>query len=304
LAPLRPPGELTLGRVSAEQYRYFLVRDLADEVRDRVRDLAAEAEEVRLARFGLPSFRRPDSPRQGRKWRFCRNDFPGMVLREMASALDINEYLKELAESATAAPGPQATELQMLLANVALLHLIAESVRSPTTERAVLWPVGLGIGRSSGAAERLLDRYATYLPVLRLELADAGATPLSERCLVLRGPHALTIARQEAGIHLRCPAHGAVEPVVVLALPVEEQDEPIDVVRSWTARRQSWLEALARGEVSPADDPLNPGPVLRLYPEQKPMVDLRTGLIDANLDACLLAALPLPPELSNETSRE
>jgi hypothetical protein len=46
-----------------------------------------------------------------------------------------------------------------------------------------------------------------------------------------------------------------------------------------------------------ADDPLNPGAVLRLYPERTPMVDLRTGLTGADLATCLLAALPMPPEL-------
>jgi ATP-dependent Clp protease ATP-binding subunit ClpA len=302
LAPLRPPGELTLGQVSAEHYRYFLVRGLADEVRDRVRELEAEAEEARLGRLGIPILRRPDTLRRP-KWRWHSEATPGRVLRELASALDINEYLKELTESATAPTGPKAAELQPLLAQVALLHLIAQSVRSPAAEQAVLWPVALGIGRGDRAAQRLFESYLTALPTLRLEVTVAGGSdaaglpPCSERYLVLRGPHALALAQQEAGVHLFCPAHGAIEPVLVLALVVAAEIEPDAVVHAWITQRQGWLEALGRGEAKAADDPLNPGTVLRLYPDQAPMVDLRTGLTGADLASCLLAALPLPPEL-------
>jgi len=305
LAPLRPPGELTLGRVSAEHHRYFLVRDLADEVRDRVRERAVEADEARLGQLGLPSIRRPDTPRRGRKWLYV-DQAPGRVLRELTSALDINEYLRDLTESATAATATQAAELQPLLAQLALLHLIADSVRSPAAERAILWPVGLGIGREAGAAKQLFSFYRKDLPTLRLEVAAEmpvdgdGLQPFPEGYLVLRGPHALAIARQEAGVHLFCPAHGAVEPVVVLALPIEETEEPVALVRDWLAQRHCWLEALARGEADAADDPLNPGGVLRLYPERAPMVDLRTGLTGTDLATCLLAALPLPPDLLDE----
>jgi hypothetical protein len=309
LAPLRPPGELTLGRVSAEHYRYFLVRDVANEVRDRLRELAVDADEARLARLGIPSLRRPDPPHPNRNWKWCMNEPPGRVLRGFASALDINAYLKELTESATAATGAQTEELQSIIAQLALLHLIAESVRSRDVERAVLWPVGQGVGgRGDGAAERLFDSYLTALPTLQLEIAvldlsrTEGLSPFPEKCLVLRGPHALAIAQREAGVHLFCPAHGAVEPVLALALAVEEETEPAAVIHAWMARRQRWLEALARGEAAAADDPLNPGAVLRLYPERTPMVDLRTGLTGADLATCIRAALPLPTELSHEAN--
>jgi ATP-dependent Clp protease ATP-binding subunit ClpA len=310
LVPLRPPGELTLGRVSAEHVRYFLVRDLVEEVRDRVRELAEEAEEARLSQRGFPTLRRPDAPRRAHKRLFVKS--PGRVLREMASALDINEYLKDLAESASVA-GPRTEQIQWLLSQLALLHLIAGCVRSPVAERAVLWPFGLGVGGDSSAADRQVDLYLSTLPRLRLEVTVgnppdaegmAAPGPFPEQCLVLRGPHAVAVARMEAGIHLLCPAHGAVESVPVLALPVEDGAEPAAVAHAWMARRQRWLEAVAHGEASPEDDPLNPGPVLRLYPERTPIVDLRTGLTGWGLEACLLAAMPLPPEVVDETGRE
>jgi ATP-dependent Clp protease ATP-binding subunit ClpA len=306
LAPLRPPGELSLRQVSAEQLRYFLVRDLADEVRDQVRELAREAEEARLGQLGIPIFRRPDAPRGGRKWRFTKHP-QGHLLRDIASTLDINEYLRELTEAATSAPGPQAAELQPLLAQLALLHLIADSVRTPAAERVVLWPIALGSGGGEGSTKKLVGLYLMALPTLRLEvelcetMGVKGRTVSPERFLVLSGPHALALARLEAGVQLFCRVHGAVEPVVVLALPVEEGVELAAVVHNWMAQRNDWLEALTRGEAAAADDPLNPGSVLRLYPERASMVDLRTGLIGVDLAACLLAALPLPPELIDKT---
>ncbi|HKI33955.1 MAG TPA: AAA family ATPase [Gemmataceae bacterium] len=304
-AVLRPEGPLTLGQVSAEQYRYFVLREQIEHVRARVRELSDVVEEDQLGQRVLPIFRRPDALRPHRTWRRGRSWWRqghDRLLQEMASALDINEYLREVAASATPAVGPHAEELQSLLGQVALLRLLADSLLAPSVESVVLWPLALGAG-GRGAADQLLDLYRESLPALRLEvtapkpIAKGGA---AERFCVLHGPHALAVARLEAGIHLFCPAHAAVEPVRLVVLPVEPGTEPAAVVRDWVARRQRWLEALARGEAV-VEDPLNPGPVLRVYGEQTGVVDLRTGLTGgAGVGACLLAALPLPPEITDD----
>ena len=44
---------------------------------------------------------------------------------------------------------------------------------------------------------------------------------------------------------------------------------------------------------------LSPGPVVRIYRQKTGIVDLRTGLTGAALEPCLLAALPLPPEVTD-----
>jgi hypothetical protein len=302
-AALRPEGPLTLGKVSAEQYRYFALREQIEEVRDGVRELGEVVDAARWGEEAYPVFRRPDTPRRGRKRLQMSHRHAwaqGRILREMASALDINEYLQDLAASAVAAAGTHAEELQVVLGQVGLLRLLADSLRTPSAERVVLWPLGLGPG-GHNAIRQLLDLYRSALPALRLEVIEATLPDREEpreRFLVLRGPHALPVARLEEGVHLFCPAHGAVEPVQVVALPVEAGAAPAEVVRDWLRRRQRWLEALARGESAADADPLNPGPVLRVYAERTGIVDLRTRLTGgAGLAACLLAALPLPTEV-------
>ena len=299
-AALRPEGPLTLGQVSAEHYRYFTLREQIEAVRDRVRRLSEEVDEARLGDQALPIFSRPDTPRRRKARRFNRP--PGCLLQEMASALDINEYLRDVAVSAVSAAGPHAEELQSLLGQVALLALIADSLRTPSVERVVLWPISLGAG-GRGAISQLLALYQpTLATTLRLEITGPHATGEeegAERFLVLHGPHALAVARLESGVHLFCPTHAAVEPVQVVALPVEPGKEPVAIVRDWLSRRREWLAALTRGEAAVEDDPLNPGPVLRIYGEQTGSVDLRTGLTGGVTAVdCLLAALALPAEVT------
>jgi ATP-dependent Clp protease ATP-binding subunit ClpA len=305
-AALRPEGPLTLGQVSAEQYRYFTLREQIERVRDQARELSDEVEEARSGQRLLPIFRSPDTLRPHRTWRRGRRVWRqghNRFLQEMAAALDINEYLRDVVVTAAPAAGPHAEELQSLLGEVALLCLLADRLTTPSAESAVLWPLGLGAA-GQGAADQLLDFYRESLPALRLEVTAAkplAKEEVAERFCVVHGPHALAVAQLEAGVHLFCPAHAAVEPVQVVALPVEPGVEPASVVRAWRERRQSWLESLARGEAAVSDDPLNPGPVLRVYGEQTGIVDLRTGLTGwPGLGACLLAALPLPPEITDE----
>jgi hypothetical protein len=304
-AALRPEGPLTLGQVSAEQYRYFALREQVERVRGQVRELSEVVEEARLGQQVLPIYRRPDALRAHRTWKRGRLWHKGhnRFLREMAAALDIDEYLRDVVASATAAAEEHAEELQSLLGQVALLELLAASLRTPSVEQVVLWPLGLCAG-GRNAADKLLGLYRTALPALRLEVTEREATGVegfAEQFLVLHGPHAPAVSRLEAGVHLFCPTHAAVEPVQVVALPVETGAEPADVVGEWLAGRQRWLESLARGEAAAEGDPLNPGPVLRVYGERAGIVDLRTGLTGGvSLGDCLLAALPLPPDLTDE----
>jgi ATP-dependent Clp protease ATP-binding subunit ClpA len=301
-AALRPAGPLTLGQVSMEHYRYFILREQLEQVRDQARTVSEAVETARLGRHLYPGHRSVDRPRRGQQRRIV-DVRSAHLLREMAAALDIEEYLHDVVQAAAIAVGPHAEEFQALLGEVGLLQLLAESLREPAGESALLWPVPLGAGQES-AVEQLLAFYEAVLPGLRLEVVrsrpgreDAKAR---QSFLVLHGPHALAVARLEAGIHLFCPAHAAVEPVQVLALPVPEGADPDSLSRDWLDRREQWLAALARGETAAADDPLRPGPVLRVYSERTGMVDLRTGLTGQHLQTCLLAALPLPSELSDK----
>src|SRR5262249_33199076 len=156
-----------------------------------------------------------------------------------------------------------------------LLQMLADSLRTPSDERVVMWPIGLGAdGRTT--VKRFFEYHEGALRQLRLDVERPRSE--AEPFLVLHGPHALPLARLEAGVHLFRPPHAAVEPVQVIVLPLNDGAEAQAVVRDWQSRRESWLEALSRGVASVDDDPLNPGPVLRIYAEKTGDVDLRTGL--------------------------
>jgi hypothetical protein len=176
---------------------------------------------------------------------------------------------------------------------------LCETLRSPQPELVLLWPLGLD-GRQRAPVECLLAAYRSALRSLGLEVDEKSSKPEhGTQILLVQGPHALPLLEPEAGLQLFSPGHGAVEPVRLLVLPVAEGAEPAEVLQTWLARRQEWLAAVGRGEARVEDDPLSPGPVLRIHTARDEIIDLRTGLTGPDLAACLLAALPLPAEISS-----
>ncbi len=314
IAPLRPEGAVDLSRLSEEERRYFTVREQLDGVREEERRLTDRVEEARRSRAPLPVYRREDPGRLSvySLPNSYRNATIRPLLREMAAALDITEYLRDLAQSA-AAPVKDglSQDLLALLRRAALADLIAACVRAPAADRAVLWV-------RDGRAERRLKLWhwlgATF-GALRVECGrmddveasfpDAGLFWLAE------GPHAVPLTRLEAGAHLLCPPHAAVELVAVEALPVENGAEPLAVVAARIQRQQAWLTAVGEGRADGAADPDPPGRVVRVYhgsledgrADEWRWVDVRTGLTGParELAGCLLAALPLPPEFDDDT---
>jgi hypothetical protein len=228
----------------------------------------------------------------------------------MAAALDINEYVHDLAASAeVAGTGPYAGRLFALLWETALLQTLADSIRTPAADRVILWPHGLNPERQP-AAERLLADYYTALHHLHLAVTDlpeqVKASAGQAHFLVVQGPHALPLLRMEAGTHLFCPRRGMVEPVLVDVLPLADGVEPTAAVDGRLAERQKWLEALTQGRATVVDDPFRPGPVLRIYEERGEGVDLRTGMTvtGEGIIANLLSVLPLPPEVVTGDERK
>jgi ATP-dependent Clp protease ATP-binding subunit ClpA len=298
-AEWRPAGEVTLGQVRPEHYRYFALREQVELVRQRAQELAEAVEAMRWGPEAFPVYSRPDSGRVKYHFRdWCAPEGP--VLREMAAALDINEYLQDLMNSARLPEGKLASQMHHLLGRLALLQLLSESLRSPQPERVLLWPLGLDAIQPE-PARRLLVLYQAALESLGLEVHanNTAETAFSAQFLLVHGPHALPLLEQEAGLHLFSPAHAAVEPVRLLVMPVAEGTTPVDVLRAWFGQRQTWLAAVGFGEAAVEDDPLSPGPVLRIYTARDEIIDLRTGLTGAvDLSACLLAALPLPVEIT------
>jgi ATP-dependent Clp protease ATP-binding subunit ClpA len=303
-AVLRPEGAVTLGQVQPEHYRYFTLRDQAEELRVQSEELAEEIDLTRRSVRGLPTLRHPDTPR--RSWKsLLYSDLPdGRFLREIASAYDINEYLADLTQAARSPASRQSAALQHLLNQSALLQLLAECVQGPQQERVLLWPLLPDATQDSPAVSEWLKFCQACLPELNLTARGVAASgrAIPWRGLEIHGPHCLPLLSREVGLHLFCPAHGAVQPLVVLLLPIPEDTDGSAVIQEWLERRATWLDHLARGESTTAEDPLAIGPVVRVYSERSGIVDLRTGLTGvAGLADCLLTALPLPAELESAT---
>jgi hypothetical protein len=121
--------------------------------------------------------------------------------------------------------------------------------------------------------------------------------------LLFEVPAAAAILAGEAGTHLIIPNHGNIVPVQVRLRLLETNDDPATVAACFHAAQQSWESALAAGSATPEDDPFPVGPVVRIYEEKGPTIDLRSGLIcqrwpnNDEFRAFVLAQLPLPREM-------
>jgi ATP-dependent Clp protease ATP-binding subunit ClpA len=306
LAPLKPAGPVTLGQVSPEQYRYFLVREQLERVRDRGRELKVLFDDLPRTQRALPSYPNTDM-RSGHPYKVLRqlNGAAGRsVLRELAGALSIHEYLRELALAATPqGTAPHAAELLALVRQVALLQVMADSLCRPTPERVVMWAPDWGLFRHGHWQD-----YRTALERLHLEVPPAAIPIKDLPCdvgpyLTVQGLHAWPVTQPEVGTHLVCFDHGVIHALQVFVLPLDAGTEPVAFLRDWLQRRRGWLDALARGAAAVGDDPFAYGPVVRIRGTPPGVIDLRTGLTAETEDITelLLAALPLPPEL---TARE
>jgi hypothetical protein len=304
VAPLRPSGPITLGQIEPEAYGYFLLREQMEQLGQTCKELDERAENLRLGRWGLPTYANPDAQR-GRSLKAVPDVPNTRILRELAAALDIHEYLRELAEAASElGSGPSTPEVRAMLNDIALLQTITDSLTNPDLGRCVLWLRALN-PEPNESLERLCLLYKAHLPALRLEVRAGPALEAASDAgcfLVVDGPHAQAVLRLEVGTHLFCPLHGAVEPISVDVLPLPADVNPVEAVRERLEERRTWLRAVAAGSDTPralANDPFRLGPVVRIYEERSGVIDLRTGLhgAPASMASFLFAALPLPPEM-------
>jgi ATP-dependent Clp protease ATP-binding subunit ClpA len=297
LGKVRPEGPVTVGQVSAEQYRYFALREQLETVRVSSQSLSARYEASHSTAFDRPAYPRPDRPRPAFKKRYSESR--GGFLRELAASLDINEFLHELAGS-TAAPTALVHELQELLRQVALLELIANCVETePPVQRVLLLlrPIGphLPAEMDTFAANLEVDLIGVGLTCTEVTATELGHT--SDTYLFVEGLHAWPVANQEAGVHLFCPAHAALAPLQLVAVPLADGVDPWQAIAAAQGRQTNWLAAVARGAA--AEEPYPLGRVVRVYDDRKGAFDLRSRLHGPadQLAGFLLAGLPLPPEI-------
>ncbi|MBL8797667.1 MAG: ATP-dependent Clp protease ATP-binding subunit [Planctomycetia bacterium] len=307
LATLQPVGPVTLGQVDPQHLRYFAVREQMQRVREIARRLDDWVEAERAPRRLLPSFAQPDVARRPHWYRLTWHQ--DVALNDLAAALDINEYLSDLAETARKADADQhAPEALELLHQVALLQTMADAARSGEPETVLVHLSGRReAGLTAWCLQQLWSLYLRTFRRLQLDVVPASPPPddMAHDCtLLVQGVHAWPLAHLEGGTHLCHFSRSPVEPIQVVTLPVPAGSDPTTMLRERQARRSDWLQAVQAGRAQLTDDPEPYGPVIRLYTTDDPykpltLLDFRCRFLGSqtHLADYLLAALPLPAEL-------
>jgi ATP-dependent Clp protease ATP-binding subunit ClpA len=253
LDTLRPKGGIVSGKVSAEHERYYALKELADAVSDTLNAYEDRLEDAKRARL---EGKQPAALGRKTRYRYVTtpknwNPDGGPALRLLASAESMENSLRELFESAE--PLPDDADLFEVENKLALFHLMASATRDDNP--VYLWIRGFPDARHSIQATALGDYYRNaWGEGLGVEVETPKDTPWArhEWVLTIRGFHARPLALTEAGTHLFLPKHGGPVPVRV------------DVLGAWPPKLAN---------------PHAFGPILRVYPEGRPVMDVRTGLV-------------------------
>ncbi|HYH67941.1 MAG TPA: AAA family ATPase [Urbifossiella sp.] len=250
IAALRPAAGAVVGRVTAEQERYFALKEQAravaadlervEERDDRTHDLVARQPEAvgRKSRY-----------RALKRTRLGRGHDAQQPYSSFLSAVSMEEAVRELMEDAE--PVDADGELLDLENRLALLALTAAA--EPDDRPTFLWVRGFGAG-TGGSAEVLRVYLTGWAEGLGVEVAAVRPAGIAAADVLVRvkGVAARALALTEVGTHLVLPTHGG-------PLPVR-----VDVIDGWPA----------------ADDGAAVfGPVVRVYPVGQPVFDVRTGLV-------------------------
>jgi ATP-dependent Clp protease ATP-binding subunit ClpA len=254
IAESRPKHPLTGGAITAEQERYFALKELVDSLSEDVD--AAEAKFESRKRSYLEAAQ-PEAVGRRSRYRAVKvknkafDEEGGQPFSSLLSAFSMEEAIRELLEQVEPVLGEQS--LFDLENRLALLNLMSAA---PVDDRPVYlhirgFPEGSVCYPMRALAQMYLDAWPRHLGVeLRVHKANQDSDRVG--VLQLNGLHARPLAESEIGTHLFVPKHGGPVPVRV------------DVLDTWPP-------------VIP--DPFAFGPILRVYPEGQPICDVRTGLV-------------------------
>jgi ATP-dependent Clp protease ATP-binding subunit ClpC len=261
LDELRPKGGIS-GKVTRDQERYYTLKELADSIAAQIDRVEDYLDQQRLTRLGAGS---PGA--MGRRPRYRAITEPkgygidgGSALRILASAQNMEQAIEEVLQELT--PIDEDQELYEIDRRLSLLRLMANCI--PDEKPVYLWIRGYPEGADSAAVQQLAKLYlSSWNQQLGVESQAVTLSHLlaSERLLEVQGVHARALAQREVGTHLFMPKHGGPIPVRVELL----DHQPTAVERK-----------------------TNYGDILRIYPHEKPIIDLRSGLI---------AQHPVQPEM-------
>ena len=262
LDAIRPKGGISSGKVSADHERYFALKEHADGISEILNAYEDRLEDVRRARLEAsppgsvsrrPRFARIKIGRYAPSHTSTHNHHePDQPLRSIMSAESMVDALRELYENVE--PLPEDADLFEVENKLALLRLMATA---PLDDKPVyLWirgfPEGHDPRESSILSRYYLDAWGPELGV-DLNNSSRGVEQRgSDFVIEVKGVHARPLVATEVGTHLFIPKHGGPVPVRV------------NVLDAWPPRIAD-MHAFS--------------PIIRVYAEGQPVVDVRTGLV-------------------------
>lgn len=288
--------------LSPDQLRRYAIVEQLRTVREQAEELTDALESWRHGARG-PEIS-PKSPTSKMVVRALYRAIPQRrILRDIQSANDIHEYLRDSTHDVRRLESPEE-RLAALRDEVALLNVLLSS--DATSDRAVLlieplvrtdlkWHAHL-----TGSLNALFEHLNYSCEHLRPRI-DGAARDV----LVLSGPGVRTAAEAEAGVHIYCRQHENLIPVQVSLLQATEHDA-VGAVEAMYAARRRRLDDSAAGRAATGDDPFRLGAIVRFYDISGPTLDLRTGRSTPNFPtptewkSLVLSGLPLPAELETE----
>lgn len=299
-ASWRPSGSFSTHELGPQHYRYFLVRELLDQIhRDQQRWEERRGRQRPGGRYvaALPTA----IPRGTKGW---QDDGRKGVLRELGAVHDMHDFINELRSSGEKTDDARDPLLVQLLRQAALLQAVVASA-DDGAEQALLY-IRTPDPSGEQARKNLHTMYrATFGEALSLESLDVPqATFPDVSLLVVKGPHARALAEADAGTHLSFPRHEHFIPIQVGTLDLPDGTDPVKRYTDFHRRRTGWLHSLAVGTGRIADDPAPWQPVVRIYESPGPTLDIRTGRITSTsfTPPDLKDLLPLPIELTESPS--
>lgn len=311
IASYRPSGPLTAGQVSDRHRAYYLIQERCLKLREIGRQIeeAAKLKESAGAQSAIPG----GSFRHARKVISRRTDSPpsffAAMVKEEGDIATFHDTLRELFDRAERLDTHEATIAIVQEAALAHHEFTALTTGRPTR-------IGLCFRPLDGhptAARELADRLKKVIgepakPTeidLALDCAAVSSGNNSEALLELNGLAAEAFAESESGVHLDYRTESEMRVIQCVAIPLAA-DQSLE--EAWAAiqdRRNDWVQKLAQDQASIHDDPIRPGPVIRIYESWGLTLDLRTGDMTegapdaASLRRFLLGAFALPEEFQN-----
>jgi hypothetical protein len=300
----RPPETITADNLRPEHHRYFTVQELLERIQ-RGGEALAERLSARRPRMAFP-VRGTAGYRVRRLGEY--GEVTRRVLMEMYAAKDIREFLHDLAGKTVPPRDRTEADLLRLLREYACARTVAQA--EPAGDRVVVYLRGLSELRAE-ERQRLCDLYRTLFTeefgfeVCDLRNAGAFLGPREEAILVAGAQNAAGFAGIEEGTHMFCPPHRNLVLVQVKVFRGRAGEDGAAILARRVAERNDWRASLHRDPRSAGEDPFPFDPVIRVYDEAGPTVDLRTGLAvrrplaAADLKTFMLSQIPLPEVFSD-----